>query len=47
MKRKGYRKPAMKVVKLQHHSHLLAGSYTTSGGGTGTKNYNWNPTVEE
>ena len=49
IKRKGYRKPVMKVVKLQHHSHLLAGSYSTSGSGngTGTKNYIMNPTVEE
>ena len=26
MKKKGYQKPTMKVVKLQHHAHLLAGS---------------------
>jgi len=49
IKRKGYRKPVMKVVKLQHHSHLLAGSYSTSGSGsgTGTKNYIWNTPTEE
>lgn len=49
IKRKGYRKPVMKVVKLQHHSHLLAGSYSTSGSGngTGTRNYNWITTTEE
>ena len=48
-KRKGYRKPVMKVVKLQHHSHLLADSYSTSdsGNGTGTKNYIWNTPTEE
>lgn len=26
MKRKEYRKPTMKVVQLQHQSHILAGS---------------------
>ena len=26
MKKKGYQKPTMKVVLLQHHTHLMAGS---------------------
>ena len=26
MKKKGYQKPTMKVVKLQHHAHLLQAS---------------------
>ena len=26
MKRKGYQRPMMKVVQLQHQTHLLAGS---------------------
>jgi hypothetical protein len=58
IKRKGYRKPVMMVVKLQHLSQLLAssGGYSTSGGGystsgsgngTGTKNYIWNTPTEE
>ena len=49
IKRKGYRKPVMKVVKLQHHSHLLTRSYSTSdsGNGTGTQNYIWNTPTEE
>ena len=49
IKRKGYREPAMKVVKIQHLSNLLAGSYSTSGSGngTGTKNYIWNTPTEE
>ena len=48
-KKRGYEKPSMQVVKLQHHSHLLAGSYSTSdsGSGTGTKNYIWNTPTEE
>lgn len=58
IKRKGYRKPVMMDVKLQHLSQLLAGSggdstsgggYSTSasGNGTGTKNYIWNTPTEE
>ena len=49
IKRKGYRKPEMTGVKLQHLSNLLAGSYSTSGSGngTGTKNYIWNTPTEE
>ena len=32
MKRKDYQKPMMKTVKLQHKSHILAGSgYETKG----------------
>ena len=34
MKRKDYERPTMKVVKLQHQSHILAvSSYETSGEG--------------
>ena len=32
MKRKDYQKPTMKVVKLQHQSHILAGSEVRSAG---------------
>ena len=28
MKKKNYMKPSLKVVKLQHSQHILAGSYT-------------------
>jgi len=31
MKKKGYQKPTMKVVKLQHHCHILAESEEASG----------------
>ena len=31
MKKKGYQKPTMKVVILQHHCHILAGSVEASG----------------
>ena len=43
MKRKEYRKPTMKVVKLQQQSHILAGS----NGQAGVENYNWNDEEEE
>ena len=34
MKRKNYEKPTMKVVKLQHQSHIMAtSSYETTGSG--------------
>ena len=36
MNRKDYQKPAMKVVQLQHRSHIMAGSpYETSTSGQG------------
>lgn len=38
MKRKDYEKPTMKVVKLQHQCHILAGS----NGQAGVQDYNWN-----
>ena len=28
MKKKNYMKPSLKVVRLQHSQHILAGSYT-------------------
>ena len=37
MKRKDYEKPTMKVVKLQHETHLLAGSAEVSA----TMNNEW------
>ena len=30
MIKKEYRHPSMRVVLLQHHTHLLAGSYTVN-----------------
>ena len=50
MKKKDYRKPAMKVVELQHRSQLLSGSMKAqrsgydrkrSDGGTGTDEEVW------
>ena len=43
MKRKDYERPTMKVVQLQHHCHILAGS----NGQAGVQDYNWNNEVEE
>ncbi len=40
MKRKNYERPTMKVVKLQHQTHLLQASQQSET--TGTRNYNWN-----
>ena len=37
MKRKDYKRPTMKVVKLQQQAHLLAGS---ANGSAGVQNYN-------
>jgi len=42
MKRKDYRKPAMKIVKLQQQTHLLAGS-----GEATMENYNFNEYQED
>ena len=33
MKKQDYQKPEMRVVLLQHHAHLLAGSITDVDGG--------------
>ena len=44
MKRKDYQKPTMKVVKLQHQCHILAGSQVES---VGVQNYNWQTEEEE
>ena len=44
MKRKDYQKPTMKVVKLQHQCHILAGSQVES---VGVQNYNWQDEEEE
>ena len=44
MKRKDYQKPTMQVVKLQHQTHLLAGSGVQSmrsGYGDAQEEY-WN-----
>jgi len=43
MKRKDYRKPTMKVVKLHHQCHILAGS----NGQAGVQDYKWNDYEEE
>ena len=40
MKRKDYEKPTMNIVKLQHQTHLLAGS-------AGVDDYTWHDEVEE
>ena len=40
MNRKDYQKPTMKVVKLQHQCHILAGS--AKDGQAGVQNYDWN-----
>ncbi|MBQ8064527.1 MAG: hypothetical protein IJ200_02600 [Prevotella sp.] len=49
MKRKDYRKPAMKIVKLQHQTHLLAGSGEAGSpsGEAGVQNYYFNSYQEE
>ena len=44
MKRKTYMTPTMNIVKLQHQSHLLAGSPVESAG---VQDYKWNDEVEE
>ena len=36
MKKKGYQKPTMNIVKLQHHCHILAGSVEARRSGYGT-----------
>ena len=36
MKRKDYQKPTTRVVELQHHCHILAGSVEASRSGYGT-----------
>jgi len=38
MKRKDYQKPTMKVVQLQHQTHLLAGSVEATRNGYGVAN---------
>lgn len=48
MKRKAYKKPTMKVVKLQQQAHLLAGSGEGSpSGNAGMQDYGWNEYQEE
>lgn len=44
MKKKDYQKPTMKVVKLQHQCHILAGSQVES---VGMQNYNWHDNIDE
>ena len=44
MKKKDYRKPTMKVVKLRQRHHLLTGSQVES---VGTQNYGWHEETEE
>ena len=44
MNKKDYQKPTMKVVKLQHQGHILAGSQVES---VGVQNYNWQTEEEE
>ena len=45
MNRKDYQKPTMKVVQLQHRSHILVGSATgnvsTTMNGTFTETDDW------
>lgn len=42
MKRKDYEKPAMRVVLIQQHAHLLAGSVNASRSGYGEADeYTW------
>ena len=43
MKRKIYQKPTMKVVELQHQSHIL----TTSSGDAGVQDYTTHDYYEE
>jgi len=45
MKKSDYQKPAMKVVELQHRTHLLVAS--EKRGQASLRNYNWNETVVE
>ena len=59
MKRKDYRKPTTKVVKLQQQARLMAGSvlqgqvglkdydWYDENEGTGVQNYLWNNETEE
>ena len=59
MKRKDYRKPTTKVVKLQQQARLMAGSvlqgqvglkgydWHDENEGTGVQNYLWNNETEE
>ena len=42
--KKDYQTPTMKVVKLQHQCHILAGSQVES---VGVQNYNWQTEEEE
>jgi hypothetical protein len=44
MKKKDYQKPTMKVVKLQHQCHILAGSQVES---VGMQNYTWHDEIDE
>lgn len=39
MKKRNYEKPSMKVVVLSKQPHLLAGSYTSTGGFGGSYIY--------
>ncbi len=46
MIKKDYQKPTMKVVKIQHQSHILAGSGPqtlrgTNASGTGSNDDDW------
>ena len=45
MKKSDYQRPAMKVVELQHRTHLLEAS--ENRGKASLRNYNWNETVVE
>jgi hypothetical protein len=45
MKKNDYQRPAMKVVELQHRTHLLVAS--VKSGKASLQNYNWNETVVE
>ena len=45
MKRKDYQKPTTRVVELQHHCHILAGSVGASRSDYGTANGDVDPTA--
>ena len=47
MKRKDYRKPTMKVVKLQHTQMLMTSGESSPSGKAGMQDYGWNDYQEE
>ena len=47
MKRKDYRKPTMKVVKLQHTQMLMTSGEGSPNRNAGTQDYGWNEYQEE